>query len=90
MEVLLVIFIFITVIAAAAVLFVAWACVMIFRGITWLFMPNAKDMPIDPNAVQTCANRHCLGENPGHARFCRKCGKSLPNMLRLAGDVRAA
>ena len=26
-------------------------------------------------AAWTCANRKCLARNPGHARYCRMCGR---------------
>lgn len=91
MEGLLIIFIAIAVVATAAVLFVCWAVIAIIKGIVKLFLPSTYRKPASPGlgGVQTCTNMQCRCQNPGHARFCRRCGKSLPNLLRIAG-TRAA
>lgn len=91
MEGLLIILISIAVIVTAAVLFVCWVTYMVIKGIVTLFLPSTyrRSTPSSAKGLQICTNMQCRCQNPAHARFCRRCGKSLPNLLRLAG-MRAA
>jgi hypothetical protein len=72
-------------IAIAAVGFCAWVVVVIVRGIFGLMKPKQSQPPRRSlnEAVQVCNNAQCRCANPAHARFCRRCGKSLPSLLRV-------
>jgi hypothetical protein len=72
-------------IAIAAVGFCAWVLVVIIRGIFGLIKPKSSQPPrrAGNEAVQVCNNAQCRCANPAHARFCRRCGKSLPSLLRV-------
>lgn len=69
-------------IVLVASLFVVWVMVSIGRAIFRL-RPSRR-----PQAVRTmtnsqfCTNEHCRTENPPHARFCRRCGQSLPMLMK--------
>ena len=84
MEILLVMF----AILVAAVLFCGWVIVCAGRAVMRLVIPKRNPMPIPAN-VQRCSNRQCSCDNPTYARFCRRCGKSLPNLLRIVTSTAA-
>lgn len=90
MEVIFLVFVFIAVIAVGALVFCLWATgtvlLAIGRGVRRLVWPKRRKQP---RVAQTCDNRDCLCDNPAHARFCRRCGRSLPALLRLAGSQAA-
>lgn len=86
MEGFVVILLVITAIAIAAVLFCAWAVVAIVKGIFRLFVPKRKQGLLVNESVQMCGNPQCKCANPAHARFCRRCGKSLPSLLRVVSS----
>ncbi|MGN6626397.1 MAG: hypothetical protein ACTHLN_07240 [Tepidisphaeraceae bacterium] len=82
MELILVILAVVAAILIAAALFVGWLVVRNSRAFGRFIIPARRPMPLNSN-VQLCTNRQCACDNPAHARFCRRCGKSLPNMVRL-------
>lgn len=71
----------------AAGLFCVWAIIAIVRAIGGVFT-SGKSKRAEPVAstVQVCNNRQCGCTNPSTARFCRRCGKSLPSLLRAVTD----
>ena len=86
MELILVILAVLAAILLAAALFVGWLVVRISRAFGRLVIPARRPAPLNSplnSNVQLCTNRQCACDNPAHARFCRRCGKSLPNMVRL-------
>ncbi len=86
MEAVVIILLVVGAIALAAVLFCAWIVVAAVRGIFRLFIPQHKKLPRMHSAVQVCNNPQCQCGNPTHARFCRRCGKSLPSLLRVVSS----
>ncbi len=48
-------------------------------GTASLLSPNR---PVEPVSLGTpCPEKHCRCGNPASARFCRRCGRSLPSPL---------
>lgn len=84
MEAFLVFLLVIGGIILAATLFVAWVIATIVRGIARMVSPRRHEaMTSGAPGVQVCNNVQCQCHNPGFARFCRRCGKSLPTLLRV-------
>ena len=88
MEALVIIFMVVVAVIIAAVAFAVWALVAVGRGVTRLVAPKrpARRAPALPGSVQVCSNVQCRCSNPSHARFCRRCGKSLPSLLRVVSS----
>ena len=91
----LIFLIFIFVILVAAGLFALWVIGSIARGIVNLVIPRRGPVPLQRlNATQRCQNADCRTDNPPQARFCRRCGQSLPMLMkafpRSANDTAAA
>jgi hypothetical protein len=79
--------IFMGVIALTAVIFGGWVIVtlvrVLFRGVGALFAPpSLPPMPGSARGV-ICDNGYCRAVNPGTARFCRRCGRQLPEAQRV-------
>ncbi|MGC4032494.1 MAG: hypothetical protein QM754_12340 [Tepidisphaeraceae bacterium] len=81
MEIVFGFLVVIAVIAVAAVLFCVWLIATVVRGIGNAVRPRRQ--VVMPAGRQVCNNRDCLGDNPDHARFCRRCGRPLPALMRL-------
>jgi hypothetical protein len=84
----LTIFIFIAVITVTAVVFGIWVFVTIlrgiFRGAAYLAgIPPKPALPRGPQGV-TCPFDNCHAVNPSIARFCRRCGRELPQPQRVS------
>ena len=79
--------IFIGVIALTAVIFGSWVIFtlvrLVLRGLGGLFAPPA--LPPMPGATRgvVCDNEYCRAVNPGTARFCKRCGRKLPESQRV-------
>ena len=89
MEGVLVILLVVVAIVFAAVAFLGWATVAIVRGLISMATPKKRSPPMlqhSNSAVQVCNNVQCKCANPSHARFCRRCGKSLPSLLRVVSS----
>ena len=79
------ILIFFVVIILTALVFFGWVAFTIIRGlmngVAGLFHPRS------PTAVATnsirCATPGCGAMNPSEARFCRRCGHSLPSAQQV-------
>src|SRR5690349_23135070 len=58
--------------------FGGWAVVSVLRLMgRILFGPGAnRQLPALPGGVR-CANPGCRADNPGRARYCRRCGRML-------------
>lgn len=67
----------------AGVLFCVWAVFALLRGIVRLLIPRKKPRSLKTDAYQVCTNLKCGCVNPSYARFCRRCGKSLPSLMRV-------
>jgi hypothetical protein len=95
MEGVFVIFLFVGVIAITALIFGAWIVVgivrLVFRAIGALFVAPAPPPPQRAQVIGTiqCGSQQCRATNPSNARFCRRCGQSLP-IQRVAASRRAA
>jgi hypothetical protein len=63
-----------------------WAVYAIIHGIVRAASPKPRLVPISQPAPQICGNAQCRCSNPAHARFCRRCGKSLPSLLRAVSS----
>jgi len=70
----------------AAVLFCVWAVVAVIRFFVNLCTPKRTKLVEMQGSVQICNNHQCACRNPSHARFCRRCGKSLPSLLRVVSS----
>ncbi|HEX8322945.1 MAG TPA: hypothetical protein VF595_03435 [Tepidisphaeraceae bacterium] len=96
MEVLVILLVMVAVIAVAGLLFCVWAVAAVLRGsarvvrrsVRKVIRPKHRRSFKEP-AGQGCGNRDCLCANPPYARFCRRCGRPLPALLRLAGSKAA-
>ena len=87
MEALFVILLCIVAILIAAVVICAWLVLATGKALFRLFgFARRPKMRLVNPAVQTCNNNHCRCDNPAFARFCRRCGKSLPSLLRVVAD----
>lgn len=84
------VFIFLLVVGAiilAAGFFCVWVIVTIIRALVRAVTPARKPPTMsDARGVQVCRNPQCGCGNPAHARFCRRCGKSLPSLLRVVSS----
>jgi hypothetical protein len=89
---ILTILIFFGVIAMTAVVFCVWIVVtivrLIFRGIVGagrVMLPNAAKLPPMPAATRgiVCQHPDCRATSPAGARFCRRCGRELPQPQRV-------
>src|SRR5437867_4073816 len=77
------------VIVLTAVIFVGWIVALVVRAIGialarlfGLARPRqiVNDGPIAmPGRGVTCARRGCGALNPSEARFCRRCGQTMPS-----------
>lgn len=85
MEAILVGLILVAVVAVAGVLFCVWASVAAVRGLARMVFGSRKSPP-RLNGGQACVHDDCLCTNPNHARFCRRCGRPLPGLMRLVGS----
>ena len=88
LEIVLIPLAIVVMIAVGGVLFCLWLGYHICRGIVKLFLPS-KPVARRGTDLQSCPNADCRSDNPGHARFCRRCGRPLPAFMRLV-DARAA
>ncbi|MDB5326078.1 MAG: hypothetical protein JWM57_1647 [Phycisphaerales bacterium] len=88
MEIIPIILIAVAVIAVSGLLFCAWAVIAVARAIGRLIRPT-RSPHLTAAHGQGCSNTACLCNNPVHARFCRRCGKPLPALMRLV-ETRAA
>ncbi|HEY2586752.1 MAG TPA: zinc ribbon domain-containing protein [Tepidisphaeraceae bacterium] len=78
-------------IVVTAVLFVFWVALMIFRGISRLFLGPGLKRPAqrtvsshrDPPYTRRCPQVSCKANNPAEARFCRRCGNRLDEPSRV-------
>jgi hypothetical protein len=88
MEGPLTILVFIGVIFVTALIFSIWVVVSIvrtvFRAIMAIF--GATRGPTSALHVhgRVCGNARCKAVNPGVARFCRRCGRELPESTRAS------
>jgi hypothetical protein len=87
-EVIVTIFIAAGIIAIAAVLFGGWlvyvlvrAVAMLIGGIVRLFVPSRMRSRNAGGAY--CRHVNCRASNAEHARFCRRCGRTLAASERL-------
>jgi len=71
------------IILVVATLFVLWLFASIARGIARLVSPRRPEPVRTMTGSQFCPNPHCRTENPPHARFCRRCGQSLPMLMKV-------
>jgi hypothetical protein len=62
-----------------ALVFGGWVIVAIVRLIARVFNRVLGQAPasLPPVSGVRCGNSKCLAENPGRARFCRRCGRML-------------
>lgn len=82
--------ILVAVIVVAAVLFVAWVMASIARLLGRTLFPP-RTLPVHRvGQPQRCENVHCRTENPPQARFCRRCGHSLPMLMKILPATAAA
>ena len=99
MEVLFVIFVLVAVVTVAGIAFSIWALSAALRMLVWsvggafrsvgrVVVPGGVKREAVPHG-QGCSNTACLCNNPVHARFCRRCGRALPALMRLV-ETRAA
>jgi hypothetical protein len=86
------ILIFIGVIALTAVVFGFWLIVTIvrgiFRGAAYIAGVPPRQLPQPTNRSVTCPHDNCHASNPSVARFCRRCGREMPQAQRV--NVRRA
>jgi ribosomal protein L40E len=73
-------FIIITIVVVATMLFGAWIVVSIlrglFRGVGWVLHGGRCSSSRRP-AGYICARAGCGAVNPASARFCRRCGQQI-------------
>ena len=79
----------VAVIAIAGVFFVVWVIASIARVIAGL-CTSGRPRQIVSGGPQKCGNALCRSENPPHARFCRRCGQSLPMLMKILPATAAA
>lgn len=78
-------------IVVTTILFVFWVLLLIFRGISRLFLgPGLKQPPVqqriaqrDPPHTRRCPDASCKASNPVEARFCRRCGNRMDEPNRV-------
>ena len=89
----LTILIFFGVIVVTTLVFGVWIVAtvlrLIVRGITGFgraVLPGPANLPPLPSVTRgaTCSNQQCRATNPTGARFCRRCGRELPQAQRVA------
>lgn len=88
MEGFLTVFIFIGVMAVTALLFGVWLIVSVVRVVARgvgrvLAPPRLPPMPSASRGI-TCPHERCAALNPATARFCRRCGRALPETQRVS------
>ena len=83
MELVFMLLVFVAVLAVAAVAFCLWLVGAVCRGAASVFAPPRTRRPANG---QACANALCRCDNPTDARFCRRCGRSLPALLRTVAS----
>jgi hypothetical protein len=76
----------VVVLVATTLLFAFWVLVMLFRGVSRLFLGpglrqqartvSTRPVPVAPN-TKRCGVESCRSVNPTEAKFCRRCGHSL-------------
>ena len=85
--------VFFGVITLTALVFGVWVVAtvlkLIIRGITGIgraVLPAPANLPPLPGVARgaTCSNQQCRATNPSGARFCRRCGRELPQPQRVA------
>ncbi len=101
MDPIVAIFVFIAVIGLTALLFGSWAIIAIVKALAGgirsitrpLLLPTSPPPPLSDPAVANsvrCGRLSCTAINPGHARFCRRCGQNLTNAAKRVGPMTAA
>jgi len=74
------IFVFMIVLAAGWLLFVAWLLGLIVRAI-WTTISRVTGIRLPPTTIRPIARKceafRCVAANPPSANFCRRCGTSL-------------
>lgn len=85
------IFIVIACVVLAAVMFTVWLAVQVVTTIVRGIVAIARPKPAasaEPINWSTCRHPGCRATNPEHARFCRRCGKTIavvaPHMRYVA------
>jgi hypothetical protein len=76
------IFVVILAIVVLAIFVISLIVKGVFRGIGSIIgggfaSAGGRRLTSPPAAVRRCIDPRCLTENPGQARFCRRCGSSL-------------
>lgn len=91
MEALFVILLCIVAVLIAAFVICVWLVLATGKALWSLlgFARRRRAAVVTNPSVQTCNNAHCGCDNPQHARFCRRCGKSLPSLLQSMADKAA-
>lgn len=90
MEAFLLIVLMVGILVVTVIITAVWCVSAAVRGIFGLFRPSQRPYHQPPQIMsQVCTNRSCQAGNPAHARFCRRCGKSLPSLLRVVNDQAA-
>lgn len=86
--IILSILIFIGVMAVTLLVFGIWLAVTIIRGVargfTHLIGGNQPATLPQMGRGIACSNPSCRAPNPGTARFCRRCGRELPQAQRVS------
>jgi hypothetical protein len=102
LEYVIAILIFLAVMTVTAVIFCLWMVIvagrLIFRGIGGIFgiFGRFGSIPAPRLPMQmggrgvTCQNPQCHALNTESARFCRRCGKELPEIQRVSAKRVAA
>lgn len=77
-------------IVVTTILFVFWLALVIFRGISRLFLGPGLKQPQqriaahrDPPHTRRCPQDSCKANNPAEARFCRRCGNRMDEPNRV-------
>src|SRR5689334_21078364 len=78
-------------IVVTTILFVFWLALMVFRGISRLFLGPGLKQPArrtaaahrDPPHTRPCPQVSCKASNPVEARFCRRCGSRMDEPNRV-------
>jgi len=90
MEILLIILIMVAVVGMTAMVFCVWAVMSLARGAWRLLFGKSQKPSVNAAGTKTCGNTQCECVNPAQARFCRRCGRMLPGLVRWAdGSTRA-
>ena len=87
MELLVMLLVLVAVFGLAVVAFCLWVIGYVVgllrHAFARAFAPQRRPLWSDE---QACANPNCRCENPHYARFCRRCGQSLPSLLRAVAS----